>query len=98
MPPRNKRVLGRPSLPLDERHYYAIELLVQGRWDYTEVAKQTGVSRRTLYRWRQRKDFKREINKELKRKARERQQANKERMKPRTLDDYVRILLAGEMM
>jgi transposase-like protein len=98
MSPRNKRVLGRPILPLDGRHYYAIELLVQGRYDYTEVAEQTGVSRRTLYRWRQRKDFKREINKELKRKARERQQANKERMSVRTLDDLDRIFRACDLL
>lgn len=44
--------------PLDERHYRAIEMLTRvPRMNYEEIASELGVNRRTLYRWRNRRDF-----------------------------------------
>ncbi|WP_373230367.1 phBC6A51 family helix-turn-helix protein [Cohnella sp.] len=50
-------------LPLDERHYRAIELLAGLRDNYGDVAQAIGVSRMTLYRYRKRADFRRELRK-----------------------------------
>jgi transposase-like protein len=45
---------------LDYRHYQAIELLAyKGKRNYAHIAKEVGVDRTTLFRWRQRKDFSR---------------------------------------
>jgi AcrR family transcriptional regulator len=50
--------------PLDDRHYLAIELLAElKRLSREDIAKACGVSRMTLYRWEQRKDFRREYEK-----------------------------------
>lgn len=38
-----------------------------GRWTHEEIAQEVGVSRTMLWKWRQRKDFQREYNKELRR-------------------------------
>lgn len=63
---------GRPASPLDERHYLAIELLTTVPTpNLEEIARACGVDRRTLYRWRQRKDFTRELDKVQRRKTEE---------------------------
>lgn len=55
---------GRP--PLAERHYRAIELLAEvPRKNYDEIAAAVGIDRRTLFRWRERKDFERELQKAI---------------------------------
>lgn len=68
---------GRPrGLPaLDERHYRAIDLLSdlrRGGRTLDDIAEELGVDRRTLYRRRQRKDFARLLEREVRRKVRER--------------------------
>lgn len=63
---------GRPRTPLDIRHYLAIELLTTSPTQNLEdIAKACGVDRRTLFRWRDREDFTRELNKVQQRKVRE---------------------------
>ncbi len=56
--------------PLDERHYLAIELMIQpysNRWlTRQEIADIVGVSRMQLYRWEQRKDFQKALEKRRK--------------------------------
>lgn len=56
---RKKRAL----VPLDARHYQAIELIASGYHKYGEIAQMVGVDRRTLLRWRKRKDFDMELRK-----------------------------------
>ncbi|MFD2876636.1 hypothetical protein ACFTAO_12775 [Paenibacillus rhizoplanae] len=48
----------RSRQPLDERHYLAIELLTTVPTpNLDDIARACTVDRRTLYRWRLRKDF-----------------------------------------
>lgn len=69
---RKKPKRGRPASPLDERHYRAIELLTTVPTpNLEEIARACGVDRRTLYRWRQRRDFARELDKVQRRKTEE---------------------------
>ncbi|WP_345242471.1 phBC6A51 family helix-turn-helix protein [Pontibacillus salipaludis] len=79
--PRKKKRSKQPSQvpPLDERHYLAIILTVEG-WkqngkrvffNKTEIAELVGVSRMQLYRWEQRKDYQHKKNKALNRYLRE---------------------------
>jgi DNA invertase Pin-like site-specific DNA recombinase len=76
-----KKRKPRTRPPLDERHYRAIELLALKRVHNTldDIAAGVGVDRRTLYRWRQRKDFDKEL-----RKARRKMIAERRRKIPRT--------------
>lgn len=60
--PKQKRK-KRPIAPLDERHYLAAALIASGECGYGEIALRVGVDRRTLLRWRKRKDFDRELRK-----------------------------------
>jgi transcriptional regulator with XRE-family HTH domain len=77
--PRKKKRSKQPSQvpPLDERHYRAIEMLTglyeNGCWHWftrQEIAEACGVSRMQLWRWEQRKDFQRELEKRRKAKLR----------------------------
>lgn len=68
MAKRKKR--RRPDL--DDRHLVAIELLTTVPTPtLEEIAQVCGVDRRTLYRWRLRKDFQREMRKAQDRKLNE---------------------------
>jgi hypothetical protein len=78
---------GRPVAPLDVRHYQAIALLADGRLGYAETAASVGVDRRTLQRWRQRKDFDKELRKLEGKLANEWRRASRERMRLRTAQD-----------
>jgi transposase-like protein len=53
--------------PLDEQHFRAVKLLADSRLNHEDVARQLGVCRMTLYRWRQRPDFKRALQREINR-------------------------------
>lgn len=60
---RRKRRGNYPKrrLPLDERHYRAIEMLTRvPRMTHDEIAQELGICRMTLARWRKRPDFNRE--------------------------------------
>ncbi|MFD0675280.1 MULTISPECIES: phBC6A51 family helix-turn-helix protein [unclassified Paenibacillus] len=63
---------GRP--PLSPIHYAAVELLAgkYGRKSCEEIAELIGVNRRTLYRWRQRRDFDNALTVEIRRTISER--------------------------
>lgn len=83
---RKKR--SRP--PLDERHYLAIELLTTVPTpNLDDIARACTVDRRTLYRWRQRKDFARE----LRRKMEARRPRIKRRPLPTTVDGIERLFI-----
>lgn len=63
---RKKREYPKRRLPLDERHMRALSLLSDiPRKNYEEIAAELGIDRRTLYRWRARTDFERELRKEI---------------------------------
>lgn len=69
---KRKRRKKRTRPPLDDRHYLAIELLTTvPTLNLEDIAKQCVVDRRTLYRWRMRKDFERELRKVQQRKIEE---------------------------
>lgn len=58
--------------PLDERHFRAIEMIADiHRLNYEIIAKRLSVDRRTLYRWRKRKDFAEMLRKTIDRNIRE---------------------------
>ncbi|MEC0167488.1 phBC6A51 family helix-turn-helix protein [Paenibacillus graminis] len=84
---RKSKRRGRPVTPLDARHYQAIALLADGRMSYCEIARTCGVDRRTLQRWRQRKDFDRELRKVNAKLMNEWRKASRERMRLRTAQD-----------
>ncbi len=69
MAKRSKRSkIGRPrgKEPLSKKHYTAIHLLVYNfKLTHEQVADVLGITRKTLYNWRQRKDFDRAYTKEL---------------------------------
>lgn len=95
--PRKKPKRGRPVTPLDERHYYAIELLTTVPTpNLEEIARACAVDRRTLYRWRLRRDFTRELDKVMRHKREVHQRwlnANvKYVLTARDIEDRLRIL------
>ncbi|MFM9327957.1 phBC6A51 family helix-turn-helix protein [Paenibacillus mesotrionivorans] len=70
---RKKRRGNYPKrrLPLDERHYRAIDLLTtHPRKNHEEIAQELGITRMTLFRWRNRPDFDREYRRILSEKVR----------------------------
>ncbi|WP_339274469.1 phBC6A51 family helix-turn-helix protein [Paenibacillus sp. FSL W8-0426] len=94
---RSKR-RGRPVAGLDERHRQAIALLAEGRLRYGEIADRVGVDRRTLHRWRKRKDFERELRKVLARMEREWRRTSRERSRLRSSEDMTWFFSAvGEL-
>ncbi|MNM83863.1 hypothetical protein D3C81_959330 [compost metagenome] len=89
---------GRPVPPLDERHYQAIALLVAGRMGYAEIAKAIGVDRRTLHRWRKRKDFDRALRKAFDKHTNEWRRSARVRRWPHTADDIARVFKATGLL
>lgn len=64
-----KRRKKRRRPDLDDRHRLAIELLTSvPTQNLEDIAQACGVDRRTLYRWRLRKDFQHELRKVQERK------------------------------
>ena len=53
-------------MSLSAQHHQTIDLILEGKHEYGEVAKQIGIHRRTLERWRKRKDFSIELTKRRK--------------------------------
>jgi AcrR family transcriptional regulator len=47
---------------LDERHFKAMEMLLQGTFTMEEIAEEVGVSRRMLYYWMDNDEFKTTYN------------------------------------
>ncbi|WP_449601061.1 phBC6A51 family helix-turn-helix protein [Paenibacillus sp. Marseille-Q9583] len=87
---RKKR--ARP--PLDERHYLAIELLTTVPTpNLDDIAQACTIDRRTLYRWRQRKDFDKEMRKVSRRKMEARRPRIKRRPLPTTVDGIERLFI-----
>ena len=73
---RNKKPkVGRPKgkEPLSEKHYRAIDMLSEGRGRLTraQIAKKLKISRMALWKWMQRKDFQKALDKEIRRKVNE---------------------------
>ncbi|MCL6458140.1 MAG: hypothetical protein K6T85_09055 [Gorillibacterium sp.] len=86
MAQKKRKKRARP--PLDERHYLAIELLTTAPTkNLDDIARACMVNRRTLYRWRLRKDFERELRKVHERKMNERSRSLKGRFKLRSVAD-----------
>lgn len=50
---------------LDERKLKAIELLVEGKLNRTEIAKEVGVTRPTLYNWEKEEEYSQEYDRLL---------------------------------
>lgn len=82
---KKKRPSRKP--PLDERHYRAIELLAGSRPNYEDISQSVGISRMTLYRWRRRSDFKRELRKAVDRNLAETRRQLAPRMRPKTAEE-----------
>jgi predicted DNA-binding transcriptional regulator YafY len=84
---RTKKCTRRP--PLSGKHYAAIELLAEsGRKRLTKekIARKLGISRRTLYRYRQRSDFEKQLRLAIDRK-----------FGPRRKDDALVAARTGDM-
>lgn len=47
---------------LDERHYKAMEMLLEGTYTMQEIADAVGISRRQLYNWLEWEEFERAYN------------------------------------
>ncbi|MGM0828087.1 MAG: phBC6A51 family helix-turn-helix protein [Bacillota bacterium] len=90
---RRKKLSNQPSQvpPLDERHYLAIELILDFKSGLSreEIAGHCGVSRMQLHRWEQRKDFQREKDKRLKQKL--------DLMIPKKNRSYASLALSGDV-
>lgn len=97
MAKRKKR--ARP--PLDDRHRLAIELLTTVPTPNLEdIAKACGVDRRTLYRWRLRSDFAKEMRKESERKADEYRRMINRKFKTRvtSVKDFEQVFQALQLI
>ncbi|MCM3497656.1 phBC6A51 family helix-turn-helix protein [Paenibacillus sp. FSL K6-1566] len=82
-----KRRKKRARPPLDDRHRLAIELLTAvPSQNLEDIAQACGVNRRTLFRWRLRKDFERELRKVQQRKADEYRRRMKRKFNARITD------------
>lgn len=77
----------RALVPLDARHYRAIGLIAGGYHKYGEIAHMVGVDRRTLLRWRKRKDFDMELRKARVRIAEEVRKSFGDRRRLKTRED-----------
>lgn len=88
---KRKRKRTRP--PLDDRHRLAIELLTSVPTPNLEdIAKACGVDRRTLYRWRLRQDFQREIRKVQAQKTKQYLRRMKRTyIQPRNVNDFEKV-------
>ncbi|WP_134911396.1 phBC6A51 family helix-turn-helix protein [Paenibacillus sp. IHB B 3084] len=82
----NKRSSRR--LPLSDIHYAAIALLSDvKRPSHKEIARRLGITRMTLYRYRKRPDFQRELKREIKRRTEELMRENRGRARVRAARD-----------
>lgn len=68
---------GRPRQPLDERHRYAIMMLVWGMRTKEALAEELGISRMALWKWEQRDDFREAYEKEYREMVRALRRAKK---------------------
>lgn len=85
---RKKRI--RPAL--DERHYIAIELLTSVPTpNLADIAQACAVDRRTLYRWRKRSDFDRELRKVSRKKAEAMRRKARRTQTPMSIDGIERL-------
>lgn len=82
-----KKRKKRAPAPLDSRHYRAIELISDGRHKYGEIAARVGVDRRTLLRWRKRKDFDKELRRARAKTVDEMRKSFGDRKRPKTSAD-----------
>ncbi|SMF91202.1 Homeodomain-like domain-containing protein [Paenibacillus uliginis N3/975] len=91
---KKKRRTRRP--PLNELHYAAIDLLsdVPTR-NHEDISHILGISRMTLYRWRQRDDFDRELGKAITRKVRAKHPHRKLRWELNTPAQVERFFIAS---
>ncbi|MCX2853752.1 phBC6A51 family helix-turn-helix protein [Bacillus sp. KeR2] len=60
-----KNKVGVKFIMLDERKLKAIELLVEGKLNRTEIAKEVGVTRPTLYNWEKEEEYSQEYDRLL---------------------------------
>jgi hypothetical protein len=82
----SKRPSRRP--PLSDIHYAAIALLCDiKRPSHEKIARRLGITRMTLYRYRKRPDFQRELKREGRRRADEFMRENRERVRVRAAGD-----------
>ncbi len=81
MAQRKKPKVGRPpgKEPLTDKQYRAIDMLSEGKGRLTreQIAKKLGISRMMLWKWMQRKDFMKALEKEIRRKVNERMKGYK---------------------
>ena len=67
---------------LSDKHYEAIRMIANKRREtYDDIADKLGISRRQLYRWRQRKDFARLLDRTIEAEVNRRVRVMKKRMR-----------------
>lgn len=77
--------------PLDEQHFLAVKLLADSRLNHEDVARQLGICRMTLYRWRQRPDFRRALQREINRVMDAKFRDLQKRCFPKTADEIEQL-------
>lgn len=84
--------------PLDDQHFRAVKLLASSRLNHEDVARHLGICRMTLYRWRQRPDFERMLQREIRRVVDAQFRDLQKRYMPRTVDEIERTFRVCGLM
>jgi DNA invertase Pin-like site-specific DNA recombinase len=93
----NKRKKVTRRQPLNEKHYEAIALLAEmgsgrGRLTHEQIARKLRISRRTLYRWRQRPDFDKALRNVIERESNTWMRAHKAKNRARVCAGDMRLI------
>ncbi|NOJ71428.1 phBC6A51 family helix-turn-helix protein [Paenibacillus alvei] len=85
-------------LPLNDKQLCAIDLLANTHLNHEDIARELGVCRMTLYRWRQRPDFERTLQREINRIMNARFRDMQKRYMPRTVGEIEHVFRLTGLM